>query len=107
MKRILAPAVVLLAALTLGGCSSFSGSSGGDASDGAAEPGVGVPVAPDLGGGGGESGGDAGSEDGGDSEADADRSVVTTGSMEITAADPLAAAAEATRIVERLGGRVD
>ena len=37
----------------------------------------------------------------------ADRSVVTTGSMTVTAEDPLAAASEATAVVERAGGRVD
>jgi Domain of unknown function (DUF4349) len=101
MNRIMAPAVVLLAALSLGGCSAFSssGSAGGDA-----EPGVGAPVAPgvDEGGGVADGGGSGGAED-----ADADRSIVTTGTMTITAADPLEAAADATRIVERLGGRVD
>jgi hypothetical protein len=113
MKRILAPAVVLLAALTLGGCSGFSGAGGG-ATDGEAEPGIGMPVAPDEsvdeGGGESGSGGDSaggGSEDGGDLDSDADRSIVTTGTMTITSADPLGAAADATRIVERLGGRVD
>jgi hypothetical protein len=107
MKRILTPAVVLLAALTLGGCSGFSQGAGGGA-DGEAEPGVGAPVAPDVGeGGGGESGGDsAGGSDGGE-DSDPDRSIVTTGTMTITTADPLEAAAEATRLVERLGGRVD
>jgi hypothetical protein len=103
MKRILAPAMVLLAALTLGGCSGLSSSEGA----GGGEPGVGAPVAPDESG--GESGGDSaggGTEDNG-GDFDADRSIVTTGTMTITSADPLAASAEATRIVERLGGRVD
>ena len=99
MKRILTPAVILLAALTLGGCSAItSAESGGDA-----EPGVGAPVAPEAEDGGGAGGG----ESGGDEDSAADRSIVTTGTMTITADDPLAAAAEAIRIVERLGGRVD
>ena len=101
--RIVTPAVVLLAALTLGGCSSFAGSEAG----GGAGPAVGVPAAPDEGG-GGESvvGGDAaGGATGEDSEVD--RSIVTTGTMTITAADPIPAAADATAIVERVGGRVD
>ena len=107
MKRILTPAMVLLAALTLGGCSAFPTS---DSAGGGAEPGVGVPVAPDENG--GESGGASGDGGGGgvsegDVDPDAGRSIVTTGTMTITAADPLEAAAEATRIVERLGGRVD
>lgn len=37
----------------------------------------------------------------------ADRSVVTTGTVTITAKDPISAAGEATRIVEGAGGRVD
>jgi Domain of unknown function (DUF4349) len=108
MKRILASAAVLLAALTLGGCSGFATPETG----GGAEPGVGAPVAPDVdegdgGQGGEEPGGDSagGGSDGEDS--DADRSVITTGTMTITADDPLAAATEATRLVERLGGRID
>ena len=43
----------------------------------------------------------------GDSEAAADRQVVTVGTMSITADDPVAAAGEATRIVEQAGGRID
>src|SRR5687768_3510311 len=97
MKRILAPALVLLAALTVGGCTAGSGSSTG----GEAAPGVGAPVAPD------EDGGAGGGDSSGEVDPDANRSIVTTGTMTVTAVDPLDAAAEATRIVERLGGRVD
>jgi hypothetical protein len=107
MKRILAPALVLLATLTLGGCTAFSASDSG----GQAEPGVGAPAAPDEGGGEGgsvdEEGGVGGGDSAGDLDTDAGRSIVTTGTMTITAVDPLDAAADATRIVERLGGRVD
>lgn len=42
-----------------------------------------------------------------DDPAAVDRQVVTTGSMTVTAEDPIDAAAEATAIVERAGGRVD
>ncbi|MFC0680997.1 DUF4349 domain-containing protein [Lysobacter korlensis] len=102
MKRILPPAIVLLAALALGGCSALTNS---ESSGGQAGPGVGAPAAPDEAGGG--EGGSDGGDSGGEGESDADRSIVTTGTMTITAVDPLEAAAEATRIVERLGGRVD
>jgi hypothetical protein len=107
MKRIRTAAVVLLAALTLGGCSS--GFSASDGSGGEAGPGVGAPAAPDLDEGGGDSagGGAGGGAEDGEGEPDGDRSIVTTGTMTITAGDPLAASAEATRIVERLGGRID
>lgn len=38
---------------------------------------------------------------------DADREVISTGSMTITAEDPVQAADDAARIVERAGGRID
>jgi uncharacterized small protein (DUF1192 family) len=38
---------------------------------------------------------------------EADRSIVTTGTVTVTADDPIAAATEAVRIVEGAGGRVD
>lgn len=104
MMRILAPVAVLIASLTLGGCTGLSSSESG----GEAGPGVGAPVAPGVDEGGatdGAAGG--GSEGGGDADADTDRSVITTGTMTVTAVDPLEAAARATRITERLGGRVD
>ena len=41
------------------------------------------------------------------SEADADREVIVTGTMTVTAEDPSDAAREAVRIVESAGGRVD
>jgi hypothetical protein len=111
-KRTLAPTVLLLAALALSGCSAFAGGASGEDS----QPGVGVPAAPEpafgsggsdggSGGGGSEGGGQA--EGAGDIDPGVDRSIVTTGTMTITAADPISAAAEATEIVERLGGRVD
>jgi hypothetical protein len=108
-RRAAVPAIVLLAALSLGGCSALAESSGGQA-----EPDVGVPAAPQPGrddgvSDGGSSGG-GGSEGGGEAAGDldgVDRSIVTTGTMTITAEDPIAAAAEATQLVERLGGRVD
>ncbi len=103
MKRILAPAMILLAGLTLGGCSTF----GPTGSGGQAEPGVGAPVAPNVDEGGGGEGGSEGGGSGGGEDTETDRSIVTTGTMTITATDPLQAATEATRIVERLGGRVD
>lgn len=99
MNRKLTPALVLIAALSLGGCTAV-GESGSGSLDG---PAVGVPVAPEAGSdGGGTGGGDeeGGGDSAGDLDTDADRSIVTTGTMTITSADPLDAAADATRIVE-------
>jgi hypothetical protein len=101
MRRILVPATVLLAGLALGGCSSMSaGDSGAQA-----EPGFGAPLVQEESA--ADRAGSAESDAGGAVAAEADRAIVTTGTMTITAADPLAAATEAARIVERLGGRID
>ncbi|KRF32916.1 hypothetical protein ASG83_02540 [Yonghaparkia sp. Soil809] len=91
----------------LAGCGAIgardeSGGSGG-------EPGV-VGEAPvqdggDLGGGAG-GGADGGGSGGGEAPAE-DRELVITGSLYVTVEDPLEAADEAARIVERAGGRVD
>ncbi|GAA1686042.1 hypothetical protein GCM10009792_02370 [Microcella alkalica] len=83
----------------LAGCGAIgsrdeSGGVGGD-------PGV-VGEAPPLADGGGSDGEDAG----GDAPAE-DRELVITGSLYVTVEDPLDAADEAARIVERAGGRVD
>jgi hypothetical protein len=84
-------ATLLLAAPVLAGCTSVEsteGSSGGGAP---------VPEAPGF-----LDGDDAGGKD-----APAGREVVVTGTLYLTVAEPLAAADEAARIVERAGGRVD
>ncbi|MDO8338982.1 MAG: DUF4349 domain-containing protein [Microcella sp.] len=99
-----------MAAPLLAGCGAIGARDESSGADG--EPGV-VGEAPvqdggDLGG-GGESGGDGSGDDGsgdGDSPAEA-RELVITGSLYVTVEDPLEAADEAARIVEREGGRVD
>lgn len=104
MRRTLIGSTVLLAAvLALTGCSAAGGAS--DSGD------YGAPLAPDQGV-VGESGGDAGGdgaiadEDGVASPTE-DRQVIITGSVTITADDPIKASRDAVRIVEAAGGRVD
>jgi hypothetical protein len=93
-SRILALAFLaslLVAAPVLTGCTSVEsteGSSGGGAP---------APAAPEF-----SDGDDAGGKD-----APARREVVVTGTLYLTVAEPLTAANEAARIVERAGGRVD
>jgi hypothetical protein len=101
MRRITRTSIVgstlLAAALLLAGCSA----GGGSASD---ESG-GAPMAPEFVD--EQSGGAAGDSDGAlGSDAEA-RDVIVTGSMTVTADDPLAASKDAVRIVESAGGRVD
>ena len=96
--------IATVAAPLLAGCGAIGARDESNGSGG--EPGV-VGEAPvqdggDLGD--GESGGD-GSGDG-DSPTQA-RELVITGSLYVTVEDPLEAADEAARIVERAGGRVD
>ncbi|GAB3599224.1 DUF4349 domain-containing protein [Microbacterium tumbae] len=90
-RRRLLPALVLAAAAVLGftGCAAPSASTGG--ADAAAESG---PV--DTGGG----------EAAGQQTGAADPAVVITGSIVITVDDPIAAADDATGIVEDAGGRI-
>jgi len=94
---------VLLVCLALAGCTAGAGSSSlpepGDPDLGVTDSGTGgapavgeVPEVPS-----GEEGTDA----------DADRSVISTGFLRITADDPLDAASDAARIVEAVGGRID
>ncbi|MBX3194822.1 MAG: DUF4349 domain-containing protein [Microbacteriaceae bacterium] len=99
MRRTLIGSTVLLAAaLTLSGCAASMGGASG-----AYDQGVSAP----------ESAGDGGAvagDSGGYAEepaSDADRQVVITGNVTITAEDPLKASREAVRIVEAAGGRVD
>lgn len=109
------PTVVLLAALAVGavsltGCSAGSTSSSGGSAQStvvAPEPGsVGV-----AGGGTGEVAIDGSGTKAGDTgtagSSSVDRSVIVTGTVTVTAADPLAAAAKAASLVEAAGGRVD
>ena len=88
MKRILLPTVLLAVAVSLAGCTSSSSTVD--------------RVAPMTGEGSRTS--DAASEA---TLAEDSRSVVTTGSMTVTADDPIAAATDAVTIVEAAGGRVD
>jgi Domain of unknown function (DUF4349) len=95
MKRTMA-AAVLLGVLTLSGCSAGAASS---ISGGQGEaPNV---VAP------GTDKGAGSVNDSSGSQASPDRSVITTGTMTVTADDPLAASTEAVTIVEGVGGRID
>jgi hypothetical protein len=100
MRRITRKSTVLggallAATLLLAGCSA---SAGGTASD----EGVSAPVAPEFVEG---SGGDVDSN--GAVSPDEARDVIVTGSMTVTADDPLAASADAVRLVEAAGGRID
>jgi uncharacterized small protein (DUF1192 family) len=104
MRRTLIGSTVLLAvALMLTGCSAAAGGSG-DSGDYAVDPGT--AEAPQDGGGYDSAGGLVGDEDGGITS-EADRQVIISGNVTITAEDPLAASKEAIRIVEAAGGRID
>jgi len=86
---------VLAATLLLAGCSAGGGS--------ATDQGASAPQAPEV-----VEGGDAGVVDGdGAVSPDEARDVIVTGSMTVTAEDPLAASSDAVRLVEAAGGRVD
>ncbi|MFM9878243.1 MAG: DUF4349 domain-containing protein [Rhodoglobus sp.] len=96
MRRTLVlPTALLLSALALTGCSAGADSSTYD-SGGVAAP---MPATDTL-----QEGGSAGVSD---SASTIDRSVITTGWVTITVSDPMDAAAEAARITESVGGRID
>ncbi len=103
MRRpIVVVAVALAAALALAGCSA--GASGGS-SRSQGRPAVPAPQA-------GTGGSAADASKGGDGASGSaastrDRAVVVTGEAVLSVGDPLAAAADATRIVAAAGGRVD
>ncbi len=88
---------LLVASLSLAGCSASGGSSAPHLSTGSGS-GQSQAVAPDASG---------GIKSGADSASKADRSIVVTGTVTITAQRPLAAADKAVSIVEAAGGRVD
>lgn len=88
---------LLAATLLLTGCSSASSGSVRDQSGGA-------PAAPEFVPGAIEGDADYSSEN---AAADEARDVIVTGSMTVTAEDPLKASSEAARLVEAAGGRVD
>lgn len=92
-------ALAVLAAPLLAGCGAIGARDESSGSGG--EPGV-VGEAPV------QDGGDLGGGESGDGDTPAeDRELVITGSLYVTVDDPLEAADEAARIVERAGGRVD
>lgn len=96
MRRTLISTALLAVALSLAGCTasqSASDESAPSVRDGSAPSVVGEPGSADA--------------VGGASLVEQDRSVVTTGTLTITADKPLDAATEAVRIVEGAGGRVD
>ncbi|GHF23460.1 DUF4349 domain-containing protein [Pseudolysinimonas yzui] len=88
-------AALLAATLLLAGCSA----GGGSVSD---ESG-GAPVAPEVNGGDAVTDGDSGDF----SSDETARDVIVTGSMTVTADDPIAASRDAVDLVEAAGGRVD
>jgi len=100
MRRILIfPTALVLTALALTGCSAAGGdySSSSDSDSG----GVTAEMAPDA-------ATDSIKSDGSlASESQADRQVITTGWVTITVDEPMDAAADAIRITEQSGGRVD
>jgi len=100
--RVRVLAVAALGALLLAGCSAARDAGGADE---AVAPGA--VVGGDA---GGEAGGGGAASDGGDgttTSSDDTRLVVQTGSVAVTADDPLAAATRVTAYVEGIGGRVD
>ncbi|MCA0216223.1 MAG: DUF4349 domain-containing protein [Actinobacteria bacterium] len=92
-RTLIIPTALLLSALALTGCSAGADSSAYD-SGGIAAP---MPATDTL-------NQEAGSADG---QSTVDRSVITTGWVTITVTDPMDAAAEAARITESVGGRID
>jgi uncharacterized coiled-coil protein SlyX len=94
MRTTTIGATLLAATLLLAGCSA-GGSSVSDESGGA-------PMAPEVSGGDAVTDGDTGVV-----TEENSRDVIVTGSMTVTADDPVAASRDAVRLVESAGGRVD
>lgn len=92
-------AAVLAATLLLAGCSAGSLATGDSGPVGDEQS---VPVAPEM------QGGDSATDGGtGFAAEERARDVIVTGSMTVTADDPIAAARDAVRLVESAGGRID
>ena len=89
-------AVLLASTLLLAGCGAASNGGTSDES-------AGQPMAPQVDGGEAVTESDSGAS----STEAAERDVIVTGSMTVTADDPIAAARDAVRLVEAAGGRVD
>jgi hypothetical protein len=106
-RKLIGTTVLLAAALALTGCAAAGGSADYSSGDEAAPQG---PQSQDADGGGfvaeDSAGGDGAGGDSGTSSA-ADRQVIISGNVTITADDPIDASKEAVRIVEAAGGRVD
>ncbi|NEM89770.1 DUF4349 domain-containing protein [Galbitalea soli] len=98
MRRILITAALLASALTLAGCTAGTADSGASTSGGVASAPVGAPE-PATDGSKGTSGGGT--------TVTTPREVVMSGTVTITASDPIGAATRAVTIVETAGGRVD
>jgi hypothetical protein len=104
-SRLTIPAVLLFAGLTLAGCSavgSGSSSSAGSSAPGASSHSNAVAPAPVE-----RSTAASGTGSIADTTPTVDRAVVITGTVTITATDPISAAAQATSVVESAGGRID
>ena len=97
-RSLLISTALLISALSLAGCSAGGGSSSapGVSTGGGSQSGA---IAPDS------SNGSAVKD--GSKTANVDRSIVVTGTLTVTAENPLAAADKAVSIVEGAGGRVD
>lgn len=96
-RSLLVGAALLVASLSLAGCAASGGSSAPQLSTGG-RSGPAQEVAPN---------GSAGSASDSGKAASADRSIVVTGTVTITAQKPLEAADQAVSIVEAAGGRID
>ncbi|MHB1172073.1 MAG: DUF4349 domain-containing protein [Lacisediminihabitans sp.] len=96
MRRLSIPAVFVLAALSLVGCSAGASNGSGSVGDRGGSSLV-KPAAPAAGG----------LAVGSVADAAVGRQVITTGSMTITVKNPARSADDAARIVEQAGGRVD
>jgi uncharacterized protein DUF4349 len=96
-RTLLVGTALLVASLSLAGCSASGGSSAPHLSNGGGS-GQSEALAPDA---------STGSKSDFGSGSAADRSVVVTGTVTVTAQKPLAAADKAVSIVEAAGGRVD
>lgn len=96
-RTVMVGTALLVASLSLAGCSSAGSRSAPDLSAGGGT-GQSEAVAP---------GASTGSKSDAGGASTVDRSIVVTGTMTVTAQKPLAAADEAVSIVEAAGGRVD
>ena len=88
---------LLVSALSLAGCSAASSSGSAHSAGGSSQS---EAIAPDSSSG-------SGSKTGTDGTSAVDRSIVVTGTVTVTAENPLSAADKAVSIVEAAGGRVD